>query len=311
MKTQINEIKRMQQLAGVINESQLNEEEVKSVDQVLDTPKTQEISKKLSQDPALLQKSIDQLAKLGIDKNTLMKAAQAHSSGKDVGTIIDDKVETAIEKVNEASGFTDAGKMISGLAVGLTGLSLVGGLPVLAGAVILALIGAGVAAVGSKIDYKQQQAQNESLDIEEVVNEALKAVRKEEVNELFGLFGGNKEKKSAPKVLKVYWKLEQGALEPTGVYFPSTQKGKKDFDEWSNDLRQVRDNASRSNNPNQSFPCRVGNLNPKVTDVYITWKEIPYEKGMKVYTEFTGDLCGPEEKGTIYSHENIINGKMK
>ena len=158
--------------------NQLDEEEIKSVDQVLDTPKTQEISKKLSQDPALLQKSIDQLSKLGIDKNTLMKAAQAHSSGKDVGSIIDDKVETAVEKVNEASGFTDAGKMLTGLSAGLTGLSLVGGLPVLAGAVILALIGAGAAVVGSKIDYKQQRPQAESLDnLDEVVDKVLAKLR--------------------------------------------------------------------------------------------------------------------------------------
>jgi predicted metalloprotease len=156
---------------------QLDEEEIKSVDQVLDTPKTQEISKKLSQDPALLQKSIDQLSKLGIDKNTLMKAAQAHSSGKDVGNIIDDKVETAVEKVNEASGFTDGGKILTGLAAGLTGLSLVGGLPVLAAAVILALVGAGAAVVGSKIDYKQQQ-QAESFDqLDEIVDKVLAKLR--------------------------------------------------------------------------------------------------------------------------------------
>jgi len=177
MKTQINEIKRMQQLAGVINESQLNEEEIKSVDQVLDTPKTQEISKKLSQDPALLQKSIDQLSKLGIDKNTLMKAAQAYSSGKDVGNIIDDKVETAVEKVNEASGFTDGGKILTGVAAGLSGLSLVGGLPFLVAAVIIGLVGTGAAIVGSRIDYKQQQ-RAESLDqLDEVVDKVLAKLR--------------------------------------------------------------------------------------------------------------------------------------
>ena len=155
MKQYINEAKRMQQLAGIISESQLNEKEVKSVDQALDTSKAQSAGEELAKNPSLLQKGIDQLSKLGIDKNTLIKAAQAHSSGKDVGSIIDDKIETATEKVNEISASMDAGNKLAGLGVVLTGLSLAGGgLPLLAGAVILGLAGAGLATVGSMTSKK-------------------------------------------------------------------------------------------------------------------------------------------------------------
>jgi len=169
----INEAKRFKKLAGLINESQLNEE-VKSVDQALDNSKVQAAGEKLAQDPALLQKGIDQLSKLGIDKNTLMKAAQAHSSGKDVGNIIDDKIETATEKVNELES---PGNLLAGLGAVLGGLSLAGGgLPLLAGAVILALAGAGTATVNSMGAFKKQQSQKES--IESTVNEALAKFRK-------------------------------------------------------------------------------------------------------------------------------------
>lgn len=159
-----------------------------------------------------------------------------------------------------------------------------------------------------------KKPQSESLDnLDEIVDTVLEKLRsKEEVNELFGLFGGNKEKKSAPKVLRVYWELEQGALETvgSGVYYPNTPKGRKDFELWSNDLRQSRDNVSRSNSPNQKFNC-IRLKSPKVTDVYLTTKEVPYEKGMKVYTDAPSNICGPENDIRFYSHEDIMNGKMK
>ena len=171
---QLNELKRMQQLAGLITESQLNEE-VKSVDQALDNSKVQAAGEKLAQDSALLQKGIDQLSKLGIDKNILIKAAQAHSSGKDVGNIVDDKIEIATEKVNELSGSKDAGNLMAGLGAVLGGLSIAGGgLPLLVGAVILGLAGAGAATIGGMKDYKSQQQES----IEQAVNEALAKFRR-------------------------------------------------------------------------------------------------------------------------------------
>ena len=104
-----------------------------------------------------------------------MKAAQAYSSGKDVGNIVDDKIETATEKVNELDS---PGNLLAGLGAVLGGLSLAGGgLPLLAGAVIIGLVGAGVATVDGMSAFKKQQSQKES--IEQAVNEALRKFRKQ------------------------------------------------------------------------------------------------------------------------------------
>ena len=102
----IKEAKRMQQLAGIINESQLNEEEIKSVDQALNNPKVQAASEKLMQDPALLQKAIGELTKLGIDKNTLVKAAQSYKAGQSVDNIIEPKVEKITTTLKEEERFS-------------------------------------------------------------------------------------------------------------------------------------------------------------------------------------------------------------
>ena len=153
----INEAKRFQKLAGIITESQLNEEEAKSVDQVLDNSKVQAAGEKLAQDPALLQKVMGELAKLGIDKNTLVKAAQAHKAGQSVDNIIKPKVAAASEKLNEISkdtlsnmkGFGGMGTFIGTMMGGMIG-NHPSGIAMLAGAVVLGLIGAGLAALGSK-----------------------------------------------------------------------------------------------------------------------------------------------------------------
>jgi len=153
----INEAKRMQQLAGLITESQLNEE-VKSVDQALDNSKVQAVGEKLAQNPALLQKAMGELSKLGIDKNTLVKAAQAYKAGQSVDSIIEPKITAATEKINEISFDDDTipnvkraggfGAILGAMGAGLAGSSP-SGIAMLAGAVILGLIGAGLATLFS------------------------------------------------------------------------------------------------------------------------------------------------------------------
>jgi hypothetical protein len=131
--------------------------------------------------------------------------------------------------------------------------------------------------------------------IEQAVNEALAKFRKkEQTNEGFfsKLFGGNKSKEKK-EVIHVFWELSQGAMIDTGVYLNNDSEGKKIFDEWAYNLKLTRDNASRSNNPNQPFSGCIRGQRPAATDVFITSKVEPYEEGMKVYTSYSGDVCGP------------------
>ena len=130
----INEAKRMQKLAGIITESQLNEVEEASVDKALDNSKVQAASEKLAQDPALLQKAIGELSKLGIDKNTLVKAAQAHTAGKSVDGIIDsskiEKASSALTELETPEDISKSGKIggakIGGALGAILGLGMVG-----------------------------------------------------------------------------------------------------------------------------------------------------------------------------------------
>jgi|LakMenEpi03Aug12_release.lakeMendotaPanAssembly.Ray.scaffolds.fasta_scaffold997278_1 hypothetical protein len=61
MKTQLNEVKRMQRLAGIINESQINEEKVGSIDvdmvkKVINKPEVKKLSSDLEDNPDVAKK---------------------------------------------------------------------------------------------------------------------------------------------------------------------------------------------------------------------------------------------------------------
>ena len=133
------EFRRMQKLAGIINENETN-----IVEPVLDNSKVQSVGKELTNDPALLQKAMEKLNKLGIDKATIEKAAQAYSSGQEVGNIIDDKIIDASEKLNEdwkgALGGLVGGGMLGTLMAGTLG-NAPDAIAMLVGAVIVGLAG--------------------------------------------------------------------------------------------------------------------------------------------------------------------------
>jgi len=132
-------------------------------------------------------------------------------------------------------------------------------------------------------------------------------INEDQVNELFGLFGGNKDKKSAPKVLQVWYELEQGADVKSGIYFPATPKGEKMFKDWKYSLE-----LARRNYPDQKYIGFPGSLTPKIGDVYIKYKEVPYEQGMQVWRSFGGQYYGPQQHqgDSVYSHENIMKGNI-
>jgi hypothetical protein len=138
-KTLNEEFRRMQKLAGIINENETN-----IVEPVLDNSKVQSVGKELTNDPALLQKAMEKLNKLGIDKATIEKAAQAYSSGQEVGNIIDDKIIDASEKLNEdwkgALGGLVGGGMLGTLMAGTLG-NAPDAIAMLVGAVIVGLAG--------------------------------------------------------------------------------------------------------------------------------------------------------------------------
>lgn len=173
----IQEAKRFQKLAGIITEAELNEE-VKSVDQALDNSKVQTASEKLAQDPSLLQKAIGELAKLGIDKNTLVKAAQAHKAGQSVDNIIEPKVEKASVALKEADfshpdispeelkaagkGGAKVGGAL-GAVVGLLGVGIIGtaAFPLaLVTAAVLGALGAAQGSISAKRDIYNQAVGN-------------------------------------------------------------------------------------------------------------------------------------------------------
>jgi hypothetical protein len=151
----------------------------------------------------------------------------------------------------------------------------------------------------------------EALDIEEIVNEALKAVRKEQTNEIFGLFGGSK-KGTTPNVLQVWYELDQGAQYASNVYFPDTAEGKKQIGLWQKDLEQTKSNVLKSPNPYQKFTS-IPNMNqdPNITDVSIFSKKVPYKQGMDVYKEYGLKSSGPSSNDDTYSHDEIMQGKVK
>ena len=157
----------------------------------------------------------------------------------------------------------------------------------------------------------QVSSESKSLDIEEIVNEALEAVRKESTNEIFGLFGGSK-KGTTPNVLQVWYELDQGAQYASNVYFPDTAEGKKQIGLWQKDLEQTKSNVLKSPNPYQKFTS-IPNMNqdPNITDVSIFSKKVPYKQGMDVYKEYGSKSSGPSSNDYTYSHDAIMQGKVK
>jgi macrodomain Ter protein organizer (MatP/YcbG family) len=165
MKKQIlsEEFRRMQKLAGLITENQYKylvkeTTEKASVEKIIDNSNVQTASEKLAQDPALLKKAMEELSKLGIDKNTLVKAAQAHNAGKSVDTIIDQsKIEKASSALTELESPEDILKRDKkggakfggalGAILGFSSLALIGPIA-LPGALIAAVV---VGAIGAKL----------------------------------------------------------------------------------------------------------------------------------------------------------------
>ena len=196
-------------------ENEILNEEVKSVDQALDNSKVQAASEKLAQDPALLQKAIGELTKLGIDKNTLVKAAQAHKAGQSVDNILEPKIEKASATLkeeeeeftpDEKSQIKAAGKGGAkvggalGAIVGFLGVGIIGpaALPLaLVTAAVLGALGAAAGRATAKGDTKNNIQQSPERRARELINqmgkdEALKhAEQQQQYRRSFPYFGSD------------------------------------------------------------------------------------------------------------------------
>ena len=83
----LNEIRRIQQLAGILKENEELTGEI-NVDSVINSPEVIAISKKLENNIDVLKSTVSQLKKMGIDTKVLDQAADAHLDHKNVNSII-------------------------------------------------------------------------------------------------------------------------------------------------------------------------------------------------------------------------------
>jgi len=162
MKTQINEVKRMQLLAGIINESQINEEQEVSPEQAIqkvmplaskleNSPELDKVAQKIAKDPALIAQLEKALAQGGVQ--TDLNEVENELDANDMKTLMlkfAEKGEQIKERIsNDADADTSSAglSMASVLGGGVLGSLLKG--DVLAAVPAAASIFAGPAVVGA------------------------------------------------------------------------------------------------------------------------------------------------------------------
>jgi hypothetical protein len=126
MKTQLNEIKRMQQLAGIISESQLNEAEVTpeqaaqeatAMAAKLDaSPVIDKVAADIAKDPNASKQLMDLLSKYGVDPSTLSENIDTNAVQK-LALVMAKKAEQAPIS-EEEGGFDYGGAFWTGLVGG-------------------------------------------------------------------------------------------------------------------------------------------------------------------------------------------------
>jgi len=154
MKNQINEIKRMQHLAGILNESQLNEVETRTYD-LRDILKNKHVNDNKSNDLSVFKVGMDVLPSKYYKSMDEIRT----QLGK-VTKISGDKVFYKTSDIE--AGFGSSGNKGEEKSAEPQDL----------------IIATGLTTESQELDKPQAAPQAESFDIEEIVNEALKAVRK-------------------------------------------------------------------------------------------------------------------------------------
>lgn len=137
MKTQINEIKRMQHLAGIISESQLNEaEEAMTPDQAIqkamplvskieNSPELDKVAAEIANDPALMAQLEKALAKGGVQVD--LNEAEGGLDQSDMKTLMLNFAKKANE-LNEEDDGQDVGLGMASVVIGGTIGAKMGGL---------------------------------------------------------------------------------------------------------------------------------------------------------------------------------------
>jgi len=187
MKQQINEIRRMQQLAGLITESQLNEAEEQSTEmtpeeaakkaaslsgEIANNPKIQQVVDKISADP----KAKEELKKL-LDKYHF-SLNENESDIQNIALAFAKKAETVKEEIDYGGSFLTGllgGGTLAHYLFSVTTPDFVGGLTHSTAAMPETLIGAAIGAILAVIGKK---VYDKAKGIDEVVNEALTTFRK-------------------------------------------------------------------------------------------------------------------------------------
>jgi hypothetical protein len=167
MKQYINEAKRMQFLAGILNESQLNEEQEVTPEQaaqkaltvVDDLENNSEINKvadKIANDPKASKQLMDLLAKFNISLNENANLDPAKI--KNIALALAKKAETIQEEDNYGGallGGLVAGGTLAHYLFSVTTADFVGGLThtttAMPETIIGAIIGAALAVIGKKV----------------------------------------------------------------------------------------------------------------------------------------------------------------
>jgi hypothetical protein len=170
--TQLNEIKRMQQLAGILNESQLNEAEVtpeqasqeatKIATKLDASPVTDKIAADIAKDPNASKQLMGLLSKYGIDPSTLSENIDMNAVKKLALGMAKKAEEAPISE--EEGGFDFGGAFWTGILGGgalahyifsKETADFVGGLThstaALPETVIGAIVGALIAVIGKKV----------------------------------------------------------------------------------------------------------------------------------------------------------------
>jgi hypothetical protein len=137
MKQQINEIRRMQQLAGIISESQVNEaEEAMTPDQAIqkamplvskieNSPALDKVAAEIANDPALMAQLEKALAKGGVQVN--LNEAEGELDQSDMKTLMLNFAKKANE-LNEEDDGQDVGLGMASVVIGGTIGAKMGGL---------------------------------------------------------------------------------------------------------------------------------------------------------------------------------------
>ena len=173
MKTQINEVKRMQLLAGIINESQINEEKIGSIDvntvkQMINKPEVQKMANTLEDNPDAAKKLAAALSD---------PKAMAILSGESISEDYDGKELSAKERIMRFLKYSGVGSVAGALFGPLTMLTANSTDPEIiamyaAGAIVGALIGSlGGAAMTNA--YKDKLPIQEDNDLKDQIAQVL------------------------------------------------------------------------------------------------------------------------------------------